>query len=184
MSNQEGQDQEYESQRPQEDVAKNPGDDEAAEGSEEKALDLEADVQWRIAKSLEVLRGQLNQMFPNRSKASDGGIGDAAHASRNSDHNPWVDLKNNRGVVTARDFTHDPANGLDSGAIADRLRNSHDPRIKYIISNRRIASSTSVDGQPPWTWRPYTGKNAHNHHFHISVLPDRTKYDDETLWNF
>ena len=184
MSNQEEQDQGYESQRPEEDVAKNPGDDEAAEESDEKSLDLEADVKWRIAKSLEVLRLQLNQMFPNRSKASDGGIGDAAHASRNSDHNPWVDLKNNQGVVTARDFTHDPANGLDSGAVADRLRNCHDARLKYIISNKRIASSTSVNGQPPWAWRPYTGSNAHNHHFHISVLPERAKYDDESPWTF
>lgn len=184
MSNQEGQEQEYQSQRPEDEVVKEPGDDEAAEVSEDKALELEAPVQWRVAKSLEVLRLQLNQMFPSRSKVSDGAIGDAAHASRNSDHNPWVDLKNNRGVVTARDFTHDPAGGLDGGVVADRLRNSHDPRIKYIISNSRIASSASVEGQPPWVWRPYSGKNAHNHHFHISVLPDRAKYDDESPWNF
>jgi hypothetical protein len=137
-----------------------------------------------VAKSLEVLRGQLNTMFPSRNKASDGGIGDAVHAGRNSDHNPWVDLKNNKGVVTARDFTHDPANGLDSGAIADRLRNSHDPRIKYIISNSRIASSEPKEGQPAWAWRHYGGKNKHDHHFHISVQSDRARYDDETPWNF
>lgn len=35
----------------------------------------------RIAESLEVLRRQLNAAFPQRSTASDGGIGDAAHAS-------------------------------------------------------------------------------------------------------
>ena len=42
---------------------------------------------WRVARSLDVLLGQLNALAPERSKASDGSIGDAAHASRSSDHN-------------------------------------------------------------------------------------------------
>jgi hypothetical protein len=44
-------------------------------------------------------------------------------------------------VVTALDVTHDPANGVDPGALAETLRTSRDPSIKYIISNRRIAAS-------------------------------------------
>ena len=73
---------------------------------------FEAPIQWRVAQSLETLRFQLNAMAPGRSKASDGGIGDTDHQNRNSDHNPWV-LDGSRGVVTARDFTHDPAGGCD-----------------------------------------------------------------------
>jgi endonuclease G, mitochondrial len=184
MSNQDDQDKEQESQNPQEDVAKNPGDDEEAEPGTERALDtdFEAAIQWRIAKSLETLRGQINAMAPNRSKASDGGIGNAEHAARNSDHNPWVDLRNNKGVVTARDFTHDPAGGCDAGALAEKIRESRDPRVKYIIWMRRIANSSPIGGEPAWAWRPYSGKNPHNHHVHISVLPDISKYDSEDPW--
>ena len=35
---------------------------------------------WRVAKSLDVLLGQINAKFPDRDKSSDGGIGDEAHA--------------------------------------------------------------------------------------------------------
>ena len=45
---------------------------------------------WRLARSLETLRAQINRIAPNRSKVSDGTIGDAKHASRSSDHNPWA----------------------------------------------------------------------------------------------
>jgi hypothetical protein len=34
------------------------------------------------------LRAQVNKRWPTREKASDGWIGDRAHASRKSDHNP------------------------------------------------------------------------------------------------
>ena len=74
---------------------------------------------WRVAKSLLKLRDQINAHAPKRSKKSDGYIGDAAHASRSSDHNPWV-KDGKMGVVTAADFTHDPAGGFD----AERSRRS------------------------------------------------------------
>src|SRR5215472_9581086 len=68
---------------------------------------LEAPVkQWRVAKSLARLRTQINDAFPQRSKSSDGTIGDAAHASRSSDHNPWI-VDDGIGVVSAFDVTHD-----------------------------------------------------------------------------
>src|SRR5690606_30851968 len=91
---------------------------------------------WYVALSLETLRLQLNALFPNRSKASDGGIGDERHQTSNSDHNPHVRDKNGRPVVTARDFTHDPANGLDCNKLAAALIAHKDPRIKYLIWNR------------------------------------------------
>lgn len=100
---------------------------------------------WRAAKSLQVLRNQVNERAPDRSKASDGFIGDAAHASRASDHNPWV-LDGNMGVVTAFDITHDPARGCDANELAEAIRGSRDPRVKYIIWNRRIANSKPIGG--------------------------------------
>ena len=99
-------------------------------------------MNWRVAKSLDKLLMQINAKWPDRSKRDDGSIGDTAHSNRSSDHNPWV----GDGVVTARDFTHDPSNGFDSYAFAEYLRLQRDPRIKYVISNRKIFSST----ESPW----------------------------------
>jgi endonuclease G, mitochondrial len=138
-------------------------------------------MSWRIAESLLQLRKQVNAAYPNRSKASDGGIGDAAHATRASDHNPWV-KDGAMGVVTAVDVTHDPANGCDAGKLAAALVNSEDPRIKYVIWNRQMASSYPANGVAAWTWRPYSGANPHNHHVHISVQPEKELYDSPVEW--
>ena len=138
---------------------------------------------WRTARSLDTLRSQFNAAFPGRSKSSDGWLGDTAHAARKSDHNP-----NTAGVVQALDITHDPANGVDSYALAETLRLNRDRRIKYVISNRRIFGSDDgvrlkqVKG-PAWTWRPYDGPNAHSQHVHVSVSDDPALYDATEPWN-
>lgn len=132
---------------------------------------------WRMAKSLDRLLAQVNAEWPRRRKDSDGGIGNTEHSARESDHNPDTD-----GVVKARDFTHDPASGCDSYKLAQALLDSRDTRIKYIISNRRIAAGT--DGPSPWKWRPYNGKNPHNHHCHVSVKKAVKFYDDARDWDF
>ena len=132
---------------------------------------------WRVAKSLLRLREQINELAPNRSKASDGTIGDAAHASRKSDHNPWV-KDGSIGVVTAMDITNDIANGADAQALVDALVSSQDPRIKYIIWNRKIVNSRIQ----PWVWRNYGGTNPHTKHFHISVRPEKAAYDSTESW--
>jgi hypothetical protein len=124
-------------------------------------------MNWRLAASLATLRAQVNTAWPERSKASDGTIGDAAHAARASDHNP-----NSRGVVCALDLTHDPAHGCDAGEIAEALRVSRNPRIKYVIWNRRLFSSLTR----PWEWREYDGLNPHTKHVHVSVT-DETSDD-------
>lgn len=136
---------------------------------------------WRLAKSLDVLRSQINEAYPNRSKSSDGTIGDEKHASRSSDHNPWV-KDGKTGVVTAIDFTHDPEQGVDAGALAEALRLSRDSRIKYIISNRRIANSSKTGGAEAWAWRRYTGSNPHTKHMHLSVKSTKASYDDTRPW--
>lgn len=133
----------------------------------------------RIAQSLDKLRAQINGRFPGRNKKSDGWIGDAAHASKASDHNPHV-KDGSTGVVTALDVTHDPASGCDAGILADVLVASRDPRIKYVIWNRRIIAGDP--GPSPWTWRKYTGINPHNMHVHVSVRPTKSLYDDTSPW--
>lgn len=119
----------------------------------------------RAAYSLTTLLNQLNRLAPNRSKLSDGGIGDPAHAARISDHNP--DANN---IYHARDYTHDPAGGLDCQWLANELTRSADIRIKYIIWNRRI-----------WTgyWATYNGSSPHTEHLHLSV---NARGDDPREW--
>ncbi len=136
---------------------------------------------WRVAKSLETLRLQLNKAFPKRSKVSDGGIGDAAHATRDSDHNPYITLTEGGkkiGIVRARDFTHDPATGIDCNWLAKQLAKHKDKRIRYIIWNRQICSATTQ----PWKWRKYTGSNAHTHHLHLSTTESVKQFDDPAEW--
>lgn len=137
-------------------------------------------MDWRLAESLKHLREQVNTRFPDRSRASDGSIGDAEHATRNSDHNPWVKDDKGQPVVTAIDITHDPIHGFDSYAFADMLMKNRDPRIKYVISNRRIGSGNG--GPSPWTWRKYNGSSPHDHHVHISVVDVQSRYDDAGNW--
>lgn len=137
---------------------------------------------WRIARSLDTLLAEINQRSPNRDKASDGGIGNAEHATRASDHNPWVKDRG-VGIVTARDFDNDPDSGFDSSSFAEWLRKrckaGTEKRVKYIISDRRIASEIGS-----WTWRKYSGPNAHLSHVHISVLPIKARYDNTAAWGW
>jgi hypothetical protein len=129
---------------------------------------------WRVARSLLVLRDQLDALYPGRSKASDGTIGDAAHAASVSDHNPDA-----AGVVRALDITHDVAHGCDIDLITDQLAAGRDPRISYLIANRLIMSGPA--GPSPWVWRTYGGDDPHTNHFHLSVVADN-RADDPTPW--
>ncbi len=127
-------------------------------------------MDWRLAYCLKTLLGQVNSLYPARSKASDGTIGDAAHAATKSEHNP-----NAAGVVTAVDITHDPAYGADMHKLAEALIRSEDRRIWYIIFNRRIWQ----DG----VWVPYYGDNPHDKHLHLSAAQDSRLYDKADQWN-
>lgn len=127
-------------------------------------------MSWRVAHSLKTLREQVNSQYPNRGKGSDGTIGDTAHSKRKSDHNP-----DSAGRVNAMDLTHDPKGGFDSYAFAEHLRQTKDPRLKYVISNRRIFHAGE------WVWKPYKGSNAHSGHVHISVAGG-IKGDDSAQW--
>jgi hypothetical protein len=135
-------------------------------------------LSWRVARSLLTLFDQFNHHYPDRSRVSDGTIGDASHQKTDSDHNPWYPPPGG-GIVTAGDFTHDPAHGMDIDRLTDELVATRDPRIKYIIANNLI-----LDTRPqfnPWQWMPYHGSNPHDHHFHLSVM-DSPLCDDPRPW--
>ena len=124
-------------------------------------------MSWHLAPSLAVLRSEINAAWPNRSKVSDGTIGDAAHSARVSDHNP-----NSRRSVNAIDITRsgiDPAR-LISVAITDS-------RVNYVIHDRQIWSRSR--GFVP---RRYTGANPHTGHVHISIRQARDAEQDTRPW--
>lgn len=123
---------------------------------------------YKVAGSLLRLRDQLDTGASTRAKASDGTIGNAAHAARDSDHNPWW-VYGGVPYVTAMDITHDPVH-LDCQMLEHTLWAGRDPRIKYVIWNRQIMSGNA--GPYPWQSRPYNGANPHTHHLHISVMPN------------
>lgn len=132
---------------------------------------------WRLARSLETLRAEVNGYAPKRSKASDGTIGDPAHASRASRHN-----ENRYHVVTAVDITHDPAGGCDIHAIARRLVRVPHPELEYVISDGEVAKRRNK-----FRWEPYRGTNAHRKHAHFAVGtgPDNDPlppYDSTLSW--
>jgi hypothetical protein len=129
---------------------------------------------WRPAKSLEVLRGQLDASYPGWLFL--GFLGDQAHAAVPSDHNP-----NAAGVVCALDIG--PGGGLAIHALADNLLAVRHPDLKYLISNRRIAGDWTG-----WKWAAYYGSDPHDTHIHVSVGvgddgQSRPPYDDTNLWN-
>lgn len=132
---------------------------------------------WRLVASLRKLMGEVDAMAPHRSRASDGTIGDSAHSSRRSDHNPEPD-----GTVDACDITHDPAHGADMNVITARIVARRDRRLKYIIWNKHICSG--YGGPSPWQWRWYgdwsTGKNPHDKHAHFSAHDEFQ--DDTSSW--
>lgn len=128
-------------------------------------------MSWKLAPSIKAALDEANRRWPSRSKASDGTIGDAAHAARKSDHNP-----DSRGIVHAFDLTHDPAKGVDCQALADHLVRRMDSRVKYIIFNRKICDYKD------WTWKNYIGSNPHTKHMHVSIHSTTTAENDTTDW--
>lgn len=112
-------------------------------------------MSYYLAPSLVKLRDQINARWPNRSKASDGWIGDAAHNARKSDHNPDYD---DNGVVRAIDVT---LNGVNMAEIIAAVQ--ADSRTSYFIHKGIIR------GEPGFHARKYAGANAHNVHIHVSI---------------
>ncbi len=158
----------------------NLGDD--AEAALADAQDMtEAVADWRVATCLTALRDKINALAPRRSRAADGTIGDAMHRTRSSDHNPWVE-DGRLGVVTAIDITDDPGKGCSAEKLARSLQAMRDPRVKYVIWNRRIMNARAIDGAAPWEWRSYNGANPHKSHLHLSVRPEKASFDSGAEW--
>ena len=123
---------------------------------------------WHLAPSLAQLRREINTRWPSRDKTSDGSVGDLAHASRASDHNP-----NSRGSVNAIDIDED---GIDAWGLVALLIT--DPRVYYVIYEGRIWQRKH--GFVP---RPYAGINAHRKHVHVSIIQSVAAEQNTTPWS-
>lgn len=119
---------------------------------------------WTLAPALSALIREVNARWPHRSKASDGTIGDTAHSTRKSEHNPDA-----KGVVRAVDIT---VAGIDKAALLKAVIG--DSRVHYVISDRKIYSRSNR-----WTPAAYYGANPHDKHVHISL---RNRTSESADW--
>jgi hypothetical protein len=133
-------------------------------------------MSWKLSRAAVQLREQIDDNYPERSRKSDGTIGDARHSARKSDHNP-----DKNGWVRAIDITADLGVSIDETSdLVEQIRKyakrANKKRISYIIYNNRIASPILN-----WKWRKYRGSNPHKAHFHVSftTLGD----NDESFFN-
>ncbi len=136
---------------------------------------------WRVARSILHLFDQLQQAAPaarprpaGEVAAEEWGtIGDVAH-DPSSDHSPKNFLGWGAQIVTAGDIPNRPGLGLDAHAVFDAIRRSHDPRVKYMISNDQICSSYATSSRRAWEWGPYNPndptRDRHMTHGHLSVM--------------
>jgi hypothetical protein len=155
-----------------------------------------ATATWEVVPCLDEGRDQLNERFPKRDKASDGSIGNQAHAVSTSSHNPdrsgkpeWKD-GDTKNEVRARDFDKD-LNDAETGTTMEqvvqmwvsRCRSGEMWWVRYIIYRERIWHKK--DG---FKTRAYTGANKHNEHVHVNSdftqKADEAKGTDWGLKNF
>jgi len=133
-------------------------------------------VAWVLTRGLGTVRAEFNSVFPDRDKTSDGTIGDQAHQTSASGHNPdrtgraeYKDgdsLDEVRAIDVDRDLV--PGSGTDwmelvVQHLVRKARAGGYIPFRYIIYKGRIWSRT--DG---WRTRTYTGANKHNKHAHFS----------------
>jgi hypothetical protein len=131
---------------------------------------------WVLAACLVLLIQQVDDAYPKRDRSSDGSIGDAAHASRDSDHNPFD------GFVHAVDIDEDIAPGVDLKAWVAAVEKARDPRVRYLIYEGRILKAYKSNGLPAWSWHRYDGPNSHSHHVHVSIIRSAAARDDLRPW--
>lgn len=131
---------------------------------------------WVLTRGLTTVRAEFSSVFPGRDKASDGSVGDLAHQTSLSGHNPdrtgRAEYKDGDSLdeVRALDVDRDlvPGSGTDwmelvVQYLVRRARAGIYIPFEYLIYKRRIWSRS--DG---WKTRAYTGANDHNKHAHFS----------------
>lgn len=131
---------------------------------------------WTLTLGLQNLRSQVNAAFPDRDKASDGSIGDAAHqAESSSGHNPddtagsrpeWNGDSDGLPEVRAWDMDSDlRAAPATAQQVVDHIRglSGVGTVLRYMIYNHKIYKASNG-----WKAETYTGASGHEEHIHFS----------------
>jgi hypothetical protein len=129
---------------------------------------------WILIEAGKSLFAAFDALAPDRDHASDGSIGDAAHAAEVSDHNPDetgsvpihdADKINEVHAVDVDSDLRTPGLSMETCVqfILSRCRAGAEKRLRYVIYNRRIWEASNG-----WDQRAYTGSSAHTEHAHFS----------------
>lgn len=136
---------------------------------------------WYKAAWIPAFFDAMNRVFPNRSKASDGTIGDPAHQGSPSGHNPddtagsrpEREDADSKPEVRAADIgtTLRSPSGITMETVIQRIlapqyRAELDRRLIYIIFNHRIWRKANG-----WRQETYNGSDPHDTHAHLSGDP-------------
>lgn len=108
-----------------------------------------------LVPSLKALFAEINGVWPNRDKRTDGWIGDRRHCPGESDH-----CADSQGRVHAIDIDKD---GIDPNLVVARLT-KYKGIVRYINWNRK-----QYHVRNNYAPRPYTGDNPHTDHIHVSI---------------
>lgn len=135
------------------------------------------------------LRTEFNALCPTRAKNAEGWIGDAAHRSRTSSHNP-----DETGAVPVHDADKvDEVHALDIDSdlrtagltmemavqhLLARCRAGSEKRLRFIIYARRIWEASNG-----WRQRTYTGTDPHVNHAHFDGSYDSTLEASAASWH-
>lgn len=144
---------------------------------------------WILTLGLQNLRRQVDAVFPDRDRTSDGTIGDAAHQAETSGHNPddtpgsrpeWNGDPDSVPEVRAWDMDSDLSEGVTAQELVDHVRAlpGVSSVIRYLIYNRTMYHVST--GFAP---KPYTGASAHTEHVHFSGAYTQAA-DNNTSYNY
>lgn len=147
-------------------------------------------MEWELTRGLQNLRTQVNKRWPHRDHASDGTIGDAAHAAGVSGHNPddlpydnaeWDGDPDNIPEVRAWDMDSDLGEaGTSAQMVVDHIRalSNVSSVLRYIIYNRKIYRAPNG-----WIAQAYSGPSPHTEHIHFSGAWSQAS-DNNATFNF
>jgi hypothetical protein len=144
---------------------------------------------WVLVACLKSLFDEFDELNPDRDDSSDGSIGDSAHASSTSDHNPdetgSTSREDSDNINEVHAIDVDCSGPWPNGMtftnavnlIVDNHKYGRDSRLYYVIWNRKIAEESNG-----WKWRDYSGSNPHDKHGHFSAKYDTTNENDTSSW--
>lgn len=138
---------------------------------------------WETCAAITRLGLEVEQVRPG-TFGGDGTVASEGHdaANPNSDHTVWPRDLDPPGVGLVYAIDIGETSSLSVDALFEGFRIARDARIKYAIHDRRLFSSYPAHGYASFTWRPYSGYNAHLTHGHVSVHHAPVYADDSSPW--